>query len=195
MLPSNFETFRASSVGSVDRTSPSYSQSATSAVNPSPVEPQNIKSALKLPFISKQPQSDPELTEKPGYRAAEAYIRPSALATHGKLENFSFNLKDCIFRLTLIADTSTPEMAPTVIYLPEFHFPHSHATVSATGGKWIVDRDEFGNSSFQTLKWWHGEGEQEIKIEGVKHNLGHMSDTSDDEWYLEQCRRSLCVMM
>ena len=155
-----------------------------------------LQRALTGQSMSSQPSARDDLTTNPGYRAAEAYIRPSAVATHGALEAFGFDLKNCTFTLSLVADSATPDEAPTIIYLPEVHFPTMHTEVSVSGGKWEIERQELKTGMVQLLKWWHAEGDQDIKITGVKRKLQGAADAmAEDEGYLDQCQRGSCTTM
>lgn len=136
---------------------------------------------------NKVPESD---LERAGYRAAEAYIRPAPVAVHGIVTSFGFDLRNCVFTLTLNAPTSTREAAPTEIFLPEWHFPGNAMSVEVTGGKWAISviNDQ------QTLRWWHAEGPQKITVKGVKQRLGTIWTSDDDESYLRQYQQQ-CSMM
>lgn len=130
-----------------------------------------MKSSLTASSISSTPTAAPSLTANPGYRAAEAYIRPSPIFTAGKVISSGFDLRNCTFTFKLEASAPTSQDAPTEIFLPEFHFPGGRTNVEVSGGKHqIANWDEDGGLT-QKLKWWHGEGEQWIKIQGVKTKL------------------------
>ena len=128
--------------------------------------------------------------ERAGYRAAEAYIRPAPVAVHGIVTAFGFDLRNCVFTLTLTAPSSTREAAPTEIFLPEWHFPGNGTSIDVTGGKWAVSIID----ERQMLRWWHAEGDQKITIRGVKQRLGRISSSDDDESYLRQYQQQ-CSMM
>lgn len=180
---------------SVDRNSPSFSRSQ-SMTDYGKVAPHNIRSVVESPLMSSQSSRAPSEPEsKPGFRAAEAYIRPSAIYTAGDLLKHDFDLRNCTFTLSLTASQPTMQGAPTEIYLPEFHFPKSQTVVSVTGGKWTIDSGEELSSTVQRLRWWHGEGDQEIKIQGIKHKASEMISSDEDETYLEQCQKSTCNIM
>ncbi|KAJ5668136.1 glycosyl hydrolase [Penicillium maclennaniae] len=174
---------------SIDRQSPAYSESHSSAEE-SQVEPRNLKQALVSPSISSDSSPPPK-----GYRAAQAYIRPSPIYVNGNLKSHVFDLRNCTFTMSLTANMATATDAPTEIYLPEFHFPESHTAVAVSGGKWELDYQEIRSIKVQRLRWWHAEGEQDIKIEGVKRQPGEFNSTSDDMTYLEQCQRGQCTIM
>lgn len=98
--------------------------------------------------------------------------------------------------MTLTAKTATPSEAPTEIYLPEFHFPESGTVIAVSGGKWKIDYQDIKTIKLPLLRWWHAEGEQSIKIEGIKRKAGELaSASSDDVTYLEQCQRGDCLIM
>lgn len=190
-LPANPANLSASSLS---RSSPSFSQSRASSQN-TRVEPQTLKQALSTPSISTASGRQSILSDKPGFRAAEAYIRPGPVAINGLLLQHEFDLKNCTFTLSLTGDTATPEEAPTVIFLPEFHYPKLHINVKASGGKWKVKSQELGSETVQYLHWWHGEGDQKIRIQGAKRKIGETTAMTGDEGYLEQCQKSSCTIM
>lgn len=77
-----------------------------------------------------------------------------------------FDLKKCTFSLSLRTSKETTAENPSSFYLPEFHFPRDRCVVETSGGKWeIFTEDESG---VQRLRWWHGKGQQSIKVEGVQ---------------------------
>lgn len=135
--------------------------------------------------------------DKLGYRAAEAYIRPSPVYTNGKRLSHGFDLRNCTFTLSLVAREPTSEDAPTEIYLPDFHFPDSSTVVAVSDGKWTLDREEVNSVKLLRLKWWHGKGNQDIKIQGLKRKPGEFANPrgSEDVSYLEQCQRGGCSVM
>lgn len=142
-----------------------------------------------------------EEPSKPGFRAGEAFVRPSAIYTAGDLLKSGFDLRNATFTLSLTAPKATSEDAPTEIFLPDFHFPVSETIVSVSGGKWVIQTDEERSSTVQRLRWWHGEGDQEIKVQGVKRkasealNRSTMASSGIEESYLEQCQKGTCVLM
>lgn len=172
---------------SLDPTSPAYSESHSNGDQPE-VDPRNLKRALTSPSISSTFSQAPK-----GYRAAEAYLRPTPIYVSGQLDNHVFDLQNCTFTMSLTAQTATSSDAPTEIYLPEFHFPEDQTAISVSGGKWEIEIEE--TTQIQRLLWWHAEGEQDIKIEGAKRKVGEYSNSAEDMSYLEQCQRGQCVMM
>jgi hypothetical protein len=150
---------------------------------------------LSTPSISSERSQIP-LRQQQGYRAAEAYLRPSPTYVSGKLDSHVFDLKNCVFTLSLTAKGATTATAPTEIYLPDFHFPESNIVVTVSGGKWDIDVQDIQGAKLQRLRWWHAEGEQDIKIEGLKRKPGEFGNPGgQDVGYLEQCQKGECVMM
>ncbi|KAL1958949.1 hypothetical protein VTO42DRAFT_3502 [Malbranchea cinnamomea] len=182
------------STASLDRNSPSFSESRSSTKH-GQIEPSTLQRTLRTPSISSRQSSCSDLTSHSGHRAAEAYIRPSPIVTHGKLTQFGFDLRNCVFTMSLVADSPTLDESPTIIYLPEVHFPSMHTEITVSGGKWEVERQEFKSGMIQLLKWWHAEGDQDIKITGAKRKLQCTLDATEDEGYLEQCHQTACIIM
>lgn len=174
---------------SLNPRSPAYSESHISGED-SQVGPRNLKRALSSPSISSDSPPQPK-----GYRAAEAYLRPSPIYVGGTLASHVFDLRNCRFTMNLTAKAATAPDAPTEIYLPEFHFPEGNTVVAVSGGKWELNYQEIQNIKLQRLRWWHAEGEQDIKIEGVKRQPGEFAPSADDVSYLEQCQSGQCSMM
>lgn len=165
---------------------------STPTLTDSYVNSRNLKENLKTPSISSVPSTrTPELTSAPGFRAAEAYVRPSPLATAGKLLESGFDLRNCVFTFRLLADKSTGEDRPTEIFLPEFHFPKDKCEVEVSGGKWSIGNYEEDGGIMQKLKWWHNEGEQWIKVTGVRNSLQNtMAGGEEELGYLNQCQQT-----
>jgi hypothetical protein len=164
----------------------------------SSVTPNNLKRSLTNPSISSEATSrQPELTASPGYRAAEAYVRPAPIATAGVITNYAFDLRQCLFTLVIKAPKVADPDTPTVVFLPEYHFPKDGCSVEVSSGKWEISGDEEEAVLIQRLRWWHGEGEQTLRVSGVvkKHNLG---EGAEDAGYYEQCNQgawSNCRLM
>lgn len=98
--------------------------------------------------------------------------------------------------MSLTAKSPTAFEFPTEIDLPEFHFPADHTTVEVSGGKWEITTHEIHSVKLQRLRWWHAEGDQEIKIEGVKRKPGEVANPAGEEaTYMEQCQRGDCTIM
>jgi hypothetical protein len=164
------------------------------------VNPSNIKDVLKVPPLVPKPQSsaDDDLTSHPGYRAAEAWVRPSPVATVGDVVRSGFDLKSVTFTFGLVADHATQESVPTEIFLPDFHFPPGKTSVEVSGGRWRIDAVDVDGEGMQTLKWWHGAGEQTMTVRGVKRKPGNLAEEDDREaGYLDTITASAqnCVVM
>ncbi|KAK3985915.1 glycoside hydrolase superfamily [Cladorrhinum sp. PSN332] len=145
------------------------------------VTPANLKRTITNPSISSEAVSrQPELSAAPGYRAAEAYVRPAPIYTAGTITNYVFHLRQCQFSMTIKAPKTAETDHPTVVYLPEFHFPKDSCIVEVSSGKWEISSDEEETVMLQRLKWWHGEGEQHLKITGMVRKY------SDEGGYYDQ---------
>ena len=127
-----------------------------------------------------------EPPEHRGYRAAEAYVRPTPIFTHGDIKSYGFDLRNCTFTLNLTASSSTTENAPTEIFLPEYHFPSDGTSVEVSGGKWTISADDGDKGIAQRLRWWHAEGDQTVSIKGVKRRDGAILGADEGEGYLAQ---------
>ena len=176
----------AESRASLDVNSPSYSRAQSAeTLN---VNPGNLKKSLSVDPMSQSKDGDVR-----GLRAAEAFIRPTPVTTHGDLISYGFDLKNATFTLSLSAGSSTPDDYPTVIYLPEFHFPTT-STVEVSGGKWTISPEENNGAVQQILRWWHAEGDQTITVKGVVRKQGSVLSGEEDEGYLQQYQRNCAVM-
>ncbi|THC96506.1 hypothetical protein EYZ11_004005 [Aspergillus tanneri] len=178
-----------------DPHSPAYSESQRN-IETSHVGPGNLKDALRSPSISTEHSQ--LLKDNVGFRAAEAYIRPSPIVTNGLVTKHGFDLRNCTFTMSLVGkETFVRDDRPTEIYLPDFHFPGTHVVVSVSSGEWAIDSADINSVRVQRLRWWHPKGDQNIKIEGVKRKPGGLSNgaSADDVTYLEQCRSGGCTAM
>lgn len=120
-----------------------------------------------------------------GNRAAHAFIRPAPVYTAGIIVRYGFDLTRVTFELELDAAESTAENTPTEIFVPPLHFPRDEMTVTISGGKWEYDEPS------KVLKWWHNEGEQKIKIVGIKA-LG--VEVEDGDFVPQLCDKVCAVM-
>ncbi|RAL10803.1 sterylglucosidase 1 [Aspergillus homomorphus CBS 101889] len=194
-LPSGkYSDLETDSQVETDPHSPAYSESQGNLQHQS-IGPDNLKSALSAPSISSEFSQSNE--DKLGFRAAEAFVRPSPIYTNGLVSKYMFDLRNCTFTLSLIGNERTlGEETATEIYIPEFHFPAGHTVVSVSSGEWTLDSNEINSVKVQRLRWWHPVGNQDIKIQGVKRKPGESVTSSSDELsYLEQCQSSGCSMM
>lgn len=130
-----------------------------------------------------------------GFRAAEAYIRPSPIFTHGELINYGFDLRSCTFTLALVASTPAEQDYPTEMFLPECHFGPESIQVEASEGKWMVKMDEHVGVSVQILQWWHAAGGQKIIVKGSTQRQLGPAGPDEDASYLLQYVSSLCSVM
>jgi hypothetical protein len=155
------------------------------------VTPANLQRTLTNPSIMSERGSvkTPELTNTPGYRAAEAFVRPSPVAVAGKIVQYGFDLRACNFQLKLEATSPAGEEAPTVIFLPEFHFPKDVCVVEVSSGKWEISADDEEGAFVQRLKWWHVAGTQTISVTGLVRKHSVLEGTAEEMGYLEQCQR------
>lgn len=154
------------------------------------VTPANLQRTLTTPSISStRSAKDPELTNAPGYRAAEAFIRPTPTVVAGDVLSTGFDLRKCSYNLKVSAPKPASDDAPTIIFLPEYHFPKDQAEVTVSAGKWELSSDDSEGPMLQRLKWWHPDGEQTLSIQGVvrKHNVPEGS--TEEAGYLEQCQQ------
>ena len=184
---------RTASTISVDRSSPAFSQSLST--DQSPVLPENLKSKLATPSITSQKSNTPaEIGSTPGFRAAEAYVRPSPIATVGKVTSSGFDLRNAIYRFSLECQEPATEEVPTEIFLPEFHFPRDQTAVDVSSGKWTISVDDMDGGLIQRLRWYHGAGKQNMTVKGVQRRQGMALGKDEEEGYLEQCRQKCSLM-
>lgn len=178
--------------------------------------PTNIKDTLTndAPSVSSSPDNanagntsrmmtttDPQLKiATPGYRAAEAYVRPAPVAVAGDITHYTFDLKSCTFTLSLRTSKEPGPDTPTELFLPEYHFPRDACVVEVSGGKWEIG--DGGDDGIQRLRWWHGVGEQDIKIVGQvrRYNAGTDKDgaAGEETGYYDMLNNWLangCVVM
>jgi hypothetical protein len=164
--------------------------------NESSVSPGNLQAKLKTPSISsKATDVPPELTNAPGFRAAEAYVRPSPISTAGRILEQGFDLRSCVFTLRLRALQTGSGGTPTEIFLPEFHFPKDKCDIEVSSGKWTISMDEEDGGMIQKLRWWHVEGEQSIRVTGVQRRQNTKLGKEEEEGYLDQCQQNKCCVM
>jgi hypothetical protein len=172
---------------SLDTTSPSFSKAQST--DQLSITPGNLSKTINQDRMSSKRTDD----NVRGLRAAEAFIRPTPVTVHGDISSYGFDLKTCTFKLALHAPSSTPEDAPTVVYLPEFHFPTS--TVEVSGGTWTISSDEESGALQQKLTWRHAEGDQTLTVKGVVRKQGGPLGSEEDEGYLQQCQKQNCAVM
>lgn len=192
------QTLPLTPVPRTDATSSSGSLSKIASSSPQRQEvedetaviPGNLKQTLTNPSISSEPSSlKPELTNAPGYRAAEAYVRPAPIYTNGFITDYVFDLKKCEFTLNLEATKLPSKELPTVIFLPDYHFPQEQCTVMVSGGKWEISTDDEERALVQKLRWWHSDGPQSLKITGLVRPRNALAGSAEEAGYLEQCQQ------
>jgi hypothetical protein len=202
LSPSSSQTLSPSlaSLSLADPSHPSYSTARSNETRS--VSPQNLKQTLSTPSI-KSSISQASSSPAPGFRAAEAYVRPSPVATVGRVVSYAFDLRTCTFSMTLDAGaTDTPDdgPSPTEIFLPEFHFPASSTAVTVSSGRWAISVDDDNDDddgvegtdhgAVQRLRWWHANGEQKISVKGVVRRQGMSLGRHEEEvGYYEACRQ------
>jgi hypothetical protein len=140
------------------------------------------------------PTKNVEVTGTPGFRAAEAYVRPGPIVVAGDLTSYGFDLRSCTFSISVTASSLTSKDAPTEIFLPEYHFPERYTKVEVSGGRWTIDYDRSKAVPIQKLRWWHAPGEQTLKVSGVVRRSGTV-EPSDEDGYLNQYWQSGCQLM
>lgn len=97
--------------------------------------------------------------------------------------------------MSLVGNKGTTD-TPTEIFLPDFHFPETDTEVSVSSGDWSIDYVEVKHVRVQRLQWWHSEGNQDVKIQGLKRKGGALAAPSaEDLSYLEQCQKGECTVM
>ncbi len=76
---------------------------------------------------------------------------------------------------------------PTVVWLPEFHFPEESVEVEVSGGgRWEIAWDEEEAVLLQRLRWWHGRGEQTLKVRGLVRKHNYVEGVSGEDGYYDQ---------
>ncbi|PHH80328.1 hypothetical protein CDD80_1967 [Ophiocordyceps camponoti-rufipedis] len=180
---------------------PSHSSANGDSGDDETVTPDNLRRALTNPSISSGPSvKDPEVTNAPGYRAAEAFVRPTPTVVAGDVVSSGFDLRRCVFELRLRAPKPATAEAPTTVFLPEFHFPSERCEVTASSGKWEISSSEDEGTRLQRLRWWHSEGEQHLTVRGMVRKLNAPQESGEEMGYLEQCQQlylnmGSCVVM
>ncbi|PHH59366.1 hypothetical protein CDD81_3347 [Ophiocordyceps australis] len=158
------------------------------------VTPGNLGRTLTNASMSSQPSlKDPSLTNAPGYRAAEAFIRPTATVVAGDVASSGFDLRQCTYTLKVAASRAAADDGPTIVYIPEFHFPKDECEVTVTSGKWEISLDDDEGPLLQRLRWWHGEGTQSLTIRGMVRRHNVPEGTAEEAGYLEQCQHGLGI--
>lgn len=88
---------------------------------------------------------------------------------------------------------------PTVVLLPEYHFPEDSVEVLVSAGRWEIAWDTEETTALQRLRWWHPPGVQTLKIKGRvrKHNDVEGGAAKEDGYYdqLSNWLESGCSVM
>lgn len=157
----------------------------------------NLKASLKTPSITSDPDvnASDNIKATPGIRAAEAYVRPSPIATRGDIISSGFDLRTCVFTLELECKQGSTDDVPTEVFLPEFHFPRKEVQIEVSSGTWTISVDDHEGSLTQRLEWVHGAGKHSLRVKGIHWPQGQAYINDEDAGYLEQCRRSTCLVM
>ena len=179
---------------SLDRSSPAFSQSQFSDSGSS-VSQKNLKPVMSTQSMTSLPTDTPaEVADTPGFRAAEAYVRPSPLVTCGNNLSSGFDLRNAIFTFELDSPNGTAEDKATDIFLPEFHFPRERTEVEVSSGRWSINIDDVEGADVQRLRWWHSAGKQSMTVKGVKRRQGVALGKEEEENYWQQCRDHCDIM-
>ena len=198
------------SATSLNPAKPSFSYVRSSESHDASVRPENLQITPSAPSTSGAPFAAGDSTTRAaarplGLRAAEATVRPSPIFTSGTIRARGFDLTNATFTLE-IADAMAPgeDGPPTEVFLPDFHFPRDYVQVEVTSGRWSISAEEFGPSAagptalVQMLRWWHGAGQQQLTVRGVKRRLGVPLGTPEvEEGYLKKCSQMIaqCQLM
>ena len=97
-----------------------------------------------LSIYSRDQQTNPRDINSGG-RALEAVVRPYPLATSGELLEAAFNPYKQLFKLKFRHDPAI--LAPTEVFVPNFHYPHGYS-VKVSDGRVEIKRSQ------QTLLYW-----------------------------------------
>ncbi|CCH41490.1 hypothetical protein BN7_1031 [Wickerhamomyces ciferrii] len=95
-----------------------------------------------------------------GLRAIDSIVRPFALALEGEFVDSEFDLSKLEYTLK-IKGKDTGDITPTLIHIPQWHFPSDEYEINVTSGKFIVEEGS------ETLQWFHENGYQSISIRNI----------------------------
>lgn len=195
MHPDPIDKKAHESTFSLDRNSPAFSKSQSSDSGKS-VSQRSLKPIISnrsmTSLHSDAPSDD---ADTPGFRAAEAYVRPSPLVTCGNNISSGFDLRNAVFTFELDSPNGTTKDIATDVFLPEFHFPRERTEVEVSSGKWTISVNDAEGADVQRLRWWHGAGKQSMTVRGVKRRQGMALGKEEEEGYWQQCRNSGCIIM
>ncbi|KAL8912239.1 MAG: hypothetical protein Q9171_002694 [Xanthocarpia ochracea] len=171
-------------------------KSASSSTTSS--DDRNLNQTLSTTSMSplRRSNTPAEISSNPGYRAAEAYVRPSPIATVGNVVSYGFDLRNCTFTLALECKDAATEEVSTEVFLPAYHFPNDDIVVEVSSGIWNISIDDADGSMVQVLRWQHDEGKQSMTVKGVKRRQGASVGREEEApGYLQSCWQSGCVIM
>ncbi|KAL8886064.1 MAG: hypothetical protein Q9215_006175 [Flavoplaca cf. flavocitrina] len=175
---------------------PQMRQSANGTTTSS--DDRNLKETLSTTsMLSLERSNTPaEIGSNPGYRAAEAFVRPSPIATVGSVISYGFDLRNCTFALLLECTDAATEEVSTEVFLPVYHFPKDNIAVEVSSGKWTIGVDDVNGGMIQILRWQHEKGTQSLTVKGVKTRQGTSRGQEEEApGYLQQCWQSGCTIM
>lgn len=148
----------------------------------STVDGSSVKQALSHAPMSAE-RSSTSVGTSTGTRAADAFIRPTPFKVAGRITSYGFNLGTSVFDLS-VTGVQHAETEPTEIFVPLYHFPRDKLNVEISDGRWTYENET------QTLLWWHGEGEQTLKITGVKR----FTESHEDDTYFDMVKNVGCTI-
>ncbi|KAG7710883.1 hypothetical protein KL949_004317 [Ogataea haglerorum] len=126
-------------------------------------------SSSSLDTTSKKSEADEEEIELEnkvislmnGTRAAAAVVRPYGVLVNGTVIFSEFDLKNVTFVMEIDTRVQSHKKAPSVIYLPELHFPPGQFEVRVTNGTTSYRHNKF----VQLVEWDHDVQIGNIRIE------------------------------
>jgi len=128
------------------------------------------------------------------YRAAQAYIRPTPVGTHGNLTSYGFDLRRNEFKMAVSAQTPAAERAPTEVFLPTYHFERGHFDVKVSGGRWDLDVDDYQGTVTQRLRWWNPAGEHTMSVKASSRREGLSLGKAEEEGMVDRCMEACRIM-
>lgn len=78
-------------------------------------------------------------------------------------------------------------LIPTVIWLPEYHFPADKIEVSVSAGRWEIAWDTEETALLQRLRWWHPVGaEHTLVVSGQVRAHNYVEGVTREDGYYDQ---------
>ena len=78
-------------------------------------------------------------------------------------------------------------LIPTVVWLPEYHFPADKIEVSVSAGRWEIAWDTEETALLQRLRWWHPVGEEHtLVVSGQVRAHNYVEGVTRDDGYYDQ---------